>query len=425
MKRLDLGLICVSLLLVVAMLANLAGCTKQEETQELVQNLMSGVYAHLVEPLEKDDMKNYSSAINRFSMQLFKESNMENENSVISPLSVLFALAMIANGANGETLKQMEAVLGISTAELNHYLYSYIDGLPDLSMYGGNFELANSIWFSQDKGFTPKQEFLQTNADYYGAELYNLPFNEESISFMNRWVENQTNGMIPQLVDTLDPNAVMVLMNALAFEAQWMTPYEKDEIRTGVFTKEDQTKQDAQFMYRDINGTYLKSEKLTGFTRRFCDYRYSFIALLPNEGVSVSECLSNLDGKSLVSLIDSGVEAKIDTAIPQFETEFSVNMSDVLKNMGMESAFGDKADFGNLGECSAGKLYISNVAHKATIKVNEKGVVAGAGTEAAMGIVGVPEEQRKVYLDRPFIYILYDSQNDIPLFIGTMIDINE
>lgn len=422
----------VGLILVVSVLINLAGCTKHEEEQvqpsTQVQDLTSGVYQHLVEPLTREEMYPYHGAINRFAMELFKESDVVDENTVISPLSVLFALSMAVNGADGETLKQMEDVLGISTSELNRYLYSYADKFPNETLENRiKIEIANSIWINQEIEFVPNKEFLQINADYYGAEIYGLPFDERASEFINAWVNEKTDGMIPQMVGQLDSDTVSVLLNALVFDCHWDVTYEEEDVKTGEFTKEDQTKQTAEFMYQNIlHGTYYENEKLTGFSRGFDGFGHRFIALLPKEGVTVSEALADLDGDAFMELLDNGEGAIIDTAVPKFETEFNANMCGVLKNMGIDKAFDEDADFSKMGTCSVGNLYIEEINHNAKIKVNEKGVVAGAGTSVQWTAVGgAPDEQRKVHLDRPFIYVLYDSINLVPLFIGTMMDVQK
>ncbi len=418
----------IGLILAISFLFNLVGCTIEEATDTQVQDLTAGVYQHLVEPLTREEMYPYHSAINRFAMELFQKSNVANENSLISPLSVLYALAMTANGAGGETLKQMEDVLGISTEELNRYLYSYTDAFPNESSENRTkIEIANSIWVNQEAEFVPNKEFLQINADYYGAGIYGLPFDEKATKFMNDWVREKTNDMIPKLVDQIDKNTVAVLLNALVFDCHWDVTYEEENVKIGEFTKEDQTKQTAEFMYQNIlHGTYYENEKFTGFSRGFDGFGHRFIALLPKEGVTVSEALADLDGDAFMELLDNGEGAIIDTAVPKFETEFNANMCGVLKNMGIDKAFGEDADFCKMGTCSVGNLYIEEINHNAKIKVNEKGVVAGAGTSVQWTAVGgAPDEQRKVHLDRPFIYVLYDSINLVPLFIGTMMDVQK
>lgn len=425
MKRFPISIVLVSLFLAFSVLFNLVGCTMDLQAQDL----MTGVYAHLVDGMEQEEKQNYSSAISDFSFNLFKECRVDSENTLISPFSVLYALAMTANGAGGETLKQMESVLGMSIADLNKYLYSYMECLPEKQEYHrSEFLPANSIWFDKENGFIPKQEFLQNNADYYGAELYSIPFNEDSVEIINDWVKENTKDTIPSMVDKFDENTVMILLNALLFESQWKNTYNEESVKIGVFTKEDGTEQRAEFMYNMYDeGYYLEDDKATGFMKSFCDTSYKFIALLPKEGVSVSDYVDSLNGDSVENLLDNGKWAEIDTAIPKFETEFSVELDLILRKMGMVDAFEEgKADFSNMGSLKSGTLSIGEITHKANIKVDEMGVVAGAATQVSIiDVGGGPDEQRKVYLDRPFIYVLYDSINHIPLFIGTMMDIQE
>ncbi|MBQ6930855.1 MAG: serpin family protein, partial [Clostridia bacterium] len=343
--------------------------------------------------------------------------------TLISPLSVLCALAMTANGAENETLEEMEAVLGMSKDELNLYVYSYINSLPDSNEY--KLSLANSIWFTGDERFTVSREFLQANADYYGADIYKAPFNDKTCREINKWVKHKTDSMIPEIDDEIPTDAVMYLVNALAFEAQWRKVYEKDQVRDGEFTKEDGTKQTAEFMY-GMEGTYLEDEKASGFVKYYKGGKYAFVAMLPDEGVSVSEYVASLDGEKLRAMLSDPGYTTVSTALPKFETEYSVEMNDVLKGMGMPTAFvSDEADFTALGTSARGNIYINRVLHRTYISVGEKGTKAGAATAVEMADEAGMEtlEPKEIYLDRPFVYMLIDTENNIPFFIGTMTDI--
>ena len=350
---------------------------------------------------------------------------MQNgKNTLISPLSVLCALAMTANGAEEETLAQMEEVLGMTTDELNLYLYSYMKNLPQGDKY--KLSLANSIWFTEDERFTVNQDFLQTNADYYGADIYKAPFDKQTLKDINNWVKQNTDGMIPEILDQIPPEAIMYLVNALAFEAEWSEIYEKHQVKDGEFTKEDGTKQDVKFMYGS-EGTYFEDEKATGFMKRYKGGKYAFVAMLPNEGVSVSEYIASLDGESLNALLANPQYGTVHTSIPKFETEYKVEMSEILQDMGMTEALDMyNADFEGLGTSTGGNIYISRVLHKTFISVGEKGTKAGAVTIVDMknGAAAEPTEPKEVYLDRPFVYMLVDCENNIPFFIGTMMDVN-
>ena len=418
MKKTRISLVIISLLLVCAMAVNLTGCTMEVQAKDL----MEGITPNNVDAL--DDLRSQNADVTDFAIRLFKASNENGKNTLISPLSVLCALAMTANGAEEETLAQMEEVLGMTTDELNLYLYSYMKNLPQGDKY--KLSLANSIWFTEDERFTVNQDFLQTNADYYGADIYKAPFDKQTLKDINNWVKQNTDGMIPEILDQIPPEAIMYLVNALAFEAEWSEIYEKHQVKDGEFTKEDGTKQDVKFMYGS-EGTYFEDEKATGFMKRYKGGKYAFVAMLPNEGVSVSEYIASLDGKSLNALLANPQYATVRTSIPKFETEYKVDMSDILQSMGMTEAFDMyNADFEGLGTSTDGNIYISRVLHKTFISVGEKGTKAGAATIVEMkdGAAGEPTEPKEVYLDRPFVYMLVDCENNIPFFIGTMMDVN-
>ena len=418
MKKTRISLVIISLLLVCAMAVNLTGCTMEVQAKDL----MEGITPNNVNTL--DDLSSQNAEVTDFAIRLFKVSEESGKNTLISPLSVLCALAMTANGAEEETLQQIETVLGITTEDLNLYLYSYMKNLPQGDKY--KLSLANSIWFTEDERFTVNQDFLQANADYYGADIYKAPFNEQTKKDINNWVKQNTDEMIPEILDRVPVDAIMYLVNALAFEAEWSAIYKKDQVREGVFTKEDNTKQNVDFMYGS-EGTYLEDENAAGFMKYYKGGKYAFVAMLPDEGVSVSDYIASLTGESVNALLTNPQHTTVYTAIPKFETEYSVEMSEILKNMGMPKAFDpNNAEFEGLGTSNAGNIFISRVLHKTFISVGEKGTKAGAATvvEMADGAAAEPQEPKEVYLDRPFVYMLIDCENNIPFFIGTMMDVD-
>ncbi len=409
------GMMIVSLLLVCAMAVNMTGCAMEVQAE----NLMKGITPNEVAALE--DISTQNAKATDFAIRLFQASQ-GGGNTLISPLSVLCALAMTANGAEEETKAQMEAVLGMTTEELNLYLYSYIKDLPQGDKY--KLHLANSIWFTEDESFTVNQDFLQTNADYYGADIYKAPFDSQTCKDINNWVKQKTDKMIPKILDQIPPEAVMYLVNALAFEAEWTEVYRMNQVTDGKFTKEDGTKQDAEFM-RSTEGTYLEDDKATGFMKYYKDGKYAFVAMLPKEGVSVSDYIASLDGELMNALLTEPQHTAVYTLLPKFKTEYDVEMSQILKGMGMTEAFdADSADFEGIGSSANREIYIGTVLHKTFISVDEKGTKAGAATVVEMGSSGAGPE-KEVCLDRPFVYMLVDCQNNIPFFIGTMMDVEQ
>ena len=414
-KKIILG--CLSLMLVSAMMLNLTGCA----TTVQAANLMEGVTPNKVSALE--DLSGNNSAVTDFAVRLFKASEENGKNTLISPLSVLCALAMTANGAEDETLQQMEDVLGMTTEEMNLYIYSYMQKLPQNEKY--KLSLANSIWFTDHERFTVNQDFLQTTADYYRADIYKAPFNEQTCKDINNWVKEKTDGMIPSALDEIPADALMYLINALAFDAEWADIYEKYQVKDGEFTKEDGTKQHCELIY-STERNYFEDEKATGFLKYYKSGKYAFVAMLPKEGVTVSEYIASLNGESLNELLSNPQHTTVYTSLPKFETSYSVEMSEILKSMGMTEAFDpNNADFEGLGTSTGGNIFISRVIHKTYISVEEKGTKAAAVTivEPGDGAAMEPEQPKEVYLDRPFVYMLIDCENNIPFFIGTMMDV--
>ena len=354
-----------------------------------------------------------------FALRLFRAANEKDENTLISPLSVLCALAMTANGADGDTLAQMESVLGLPQEQLNGFFRSYLDALS--SDEQGCLKLANSVWFAERNGFTASPDFLQKLADVYDADAYQAAFDDSTLADINNWVKQNTDGMIPEILDQIPPEAVMYLINALAFDAKWAEPYHDYDVRGGEFTAQNGEKRTVDFMYSE-EGTYLEDEKAVGFVKYYEGGKYAFAALLPKEGITVEEYLNSMDAGELLQLLSQPQSDTVFASMPKFETDYKVELSDVLKAMGMELPFnGSLADLHGLGACED-NLYITRVLHRTYISVSEGGTRAAAATAVEIATEGAVENPKVVDLNRPFVYMLIDCENNLPFFIGTMLD---
>ena len=228
--------------------------------------------------------------------------------------------------------------------------------------------------------------------------------------------------MIEDILDEIPSDAVMYLVNALAFEADWESEYQEHQVRDGVFHAEDGDKT-AQMMYGDEQ-TYLSGEGFTGFMKPYKGGRYAFAALLPDEGVGLDGLVSSLSGEALISMLANAEGAAVETAMPSFSSEYDAELSGTLKALGMADAFdGERADFTGMGHSTLGNIYINRVLHKTFIDVTPLGTRAGAATVVEMNAESAaipPEEPKSVILDRPFLYMIVDTQYNIPLFIGAM-----
>lgn len=405
-----------ALLLILTFLFNLTGCGGYEIQAE---NLMDGIKAETVTGKEADDA--FLQAQMAFSLEMFQRCVVEGDtdNMLISPLSVMLALSMTANGANGQTKAEMEAVLGMPIEELNAYLCSYMNALP--SSKKCKMELANSIWF-RDSGFTVNPDFLQTNANYYGAAAYKSAFDAQTIKDINGWVKNNTDGMIKEIIDRIDADMMMYLVNTVLFDAKWDKTYKDTQIHDRIFTSYSGDERDVQMM-SSTEDYYLDDGKATGFFKQYKGGNYSFAALLPNEDVDIYEYIANLDGNTLLATMKNALKTEVDVRIPQYSYEYELELNDVLSAMGMPSAFGIEADFSRISSDS--DLYIAEVLHKTYIAVDDKGTKASAATGVGMEKCADPEDPKQVFLDRPFVYMIIDNATCLPIFMGAVTDIGK
>ncbi len=363
--------------------------------------------------------------IRDLSLRLFANC-AEEENALLSPVSVLTALAMTANGAAGETAAQMEGFFGADTETLNR-AFSVL--LAKTEETDSPLSIADSIWLKEDEAFRAEPDFLQKNADLYRASVFSAPFDAKSCQAINAWVKEKTQGMIPGILDEIPENAVMYLINAVAFEAKWQQPYKKGQIRDGLFHTADGEEETVSFLYSEEN-LYLDDGKARGFLKYYKDEGYAFLALLPNEDVPLADYVAGLDGASFARCLEEARRIKVNAALPKFENDYGTELSEMLAGMGMPDAFDpDRADFSALGSYRQGEenIYINRVLHKSYICVDEQGTKAAAVTavENATESAEIEEESQTVILDRPFLYMILDTENDLPIFIGTVTKIDD
>ncbi|MEI6579278.1 MAG: serpin family protein [Eubacteriales bacterium] len=409
----------IALILVATMAINMTACTSFTMRVQ-AEDLMDGVASKTVQGKTVDEK--FISNTADFSIELFKKSITNSKNSLVSPLSVMLALAMTANGAGKETLLQMQKVLGkdIPLDVLNEYLFTYVKDLPNENK--SKLTIANSIWFRDEENrLTVEKDFLQKNADYYKAAAYKSAFDDQTLKDINNWVKSNTDGMIDKILDQISGDAVMYLINAIVFDARWETVYKKNDIYDGDFTSIDGNKQNVDFMSSE-ESIYLDDGKATGFIKPYANDKYSFVALLPNIDIPIADYIASLTGENFLNLINDSDNTPIGATLPKFSYEYSIHMNDALKELGMPDAFSGSADFNKLGKSTRGNIFIGDVLHKTFIAVDELGTKAGAVTKVEMQDKSAMES-KSVRLDRPFVYAIIDNATDLPVFIGTVMSV--
>lgn len=362
----------------------------------------------------QDNSAAFITAQMTFDLALFKKIAGENpgQNLVTSPLSVMLALAMTANGAAGQTKTEMEKLLGgtLTLEQLNVEVYN---ALVKLNKQGSALTFANAIFYNNDPSLNVLPSFLQTNADYYNAAAYKIPFDDTAVPAVNDWVKNKTDGQIEKIIDKLSENAQMLLINALCFDAEWTNGYAEDTQRAGTFHAVGGKDEDALMMW-STEELYIADGKATGFIKPYKN-GYSFAALLPNDGVTLEQYIASLDSATLTKTLQSAKKAAVSAALPKFSHTFGTLLNDALKALGMPTAFSLAADFSGMDGTT--DLMIERVIHKCTIAVDENGTKAGAATIVEVVDKSMPTDWYEVVLDRPFLYLILDDATGLPVFI--------
>ena len=413
----------MSVLSLAACILPFSGCGK---TVGKVHNkgVKSGAVRDLTEGISKNESASkapddeFKAAASSFAAELFKDNYSKGKTTLVSPLSVLTALALVQNGAQGNTLAQLEQALGgLDRDTLNAYMRAYCDFLTE----SDELKIANSVW--TDSSVEAKQAFLQKAVDSYSAQIFSAPLSsKKTVNSINSWVKKNTDGMIQKIIENADRDAVMMLINAVAFEAKWETPYTNDDIEKLEFNSYSGKSKKTEFMCSTEN-IYLSDSDARGFMKPYKNGRFAFAALLPNEDVNIDDYIASLSGEKLIKIFSSAKKnEEVDVKMPKFKAEYSTQLIDTLKKMGIEDAFDRKsADFSSLIDKNDG-AYIGTVMHKTFIEVDQKGTRAAAATLVGISKMSMPAIN-PVCLNRPFVYMIVDTETNLPLFIGVQTEI--
>lgn len=414
--------ICAALAAITAISAS--GCSEAADThrnKKPVKMAASPVSSAELKADSGEISDKFSERYAGFTADLFKNTCRDDleagKNVLISPESVMFALGMTANGADGETLSQMEAVLGGENIDsLNDDLLCLMHKANDEK--NSQLALANCIWTNSSL-LSLRQDYADKLRQFFAADSFNVAFDEHTHEDMNAWISNNTCGMIQDMPEPVDIRDAAYLINTAAFDAEWDKPYEDTAvIKNQEFNAFGGKKQDCTLLKSEEN-IYLSDADTTGFVKPYKGEKYGFMALLPNdEDTDLADYVSGLDGEKLKALWDNRSSESVQTYTPEFTSDYNINMNSALQAMGMTNAF-DNADFSKMAEDSNG-LKISKVLHNTHIELDRKGTKAAAATVVTMTKGEAIVSNTNVRLDRPFVYAIIDMESGMPVFIGAV-----
>lgn len=360
-----------------------------------------------------------------FSIDFFKHQIEDDENTIVSPQSLYFALGMTINGANGDTQQELINTLckGSDLQEFNDNISALINQTDTKTC-----NIANSIWLRDVQDLSLNNEFKKSSEQYFKSEIYTKKFDGKFVDTVNKWVSKNTDGMIDTILNEVpSEDTMMYLINAICFDAKWNDKYDDIQINeNGKFTNSKGDIQDV-VMLNSTEDTYLCDEQSTGFLKYYLGGKYAFMGILPNEDVSINDYMESLTGDSFINLYRSKISrnsVSVNVTIPEFKYTSEYLLNDTLKDMGISSAFDEfSADFSNMIDSNTYKLYMGKVIQKAYIQVDRNGTKASAITSISMNDATAMLETYQVYLDRPFIYAIMDTDTELPIFMGVVNDI--
>lgn len=372
-----------------------------------------------VDKLEND----VSKALADFSLDLFQrmEAQDAGQNVFVSPLSVWLALGMTYNGASGETAQGMAQALhaaGIPIADLNS-ANAGLMGVLTAADPKVQIAIANSIWMRENVAGEFNEAFLDTDRQFYAAQIEALDFGAaDAAGKINGWVEQNTNGNIKDLVEPpIDPATVMFLINAVHFKAPWKVSFEEKSTRDGTFTAAGGTDVQAKFLFNEKGNLGYIGDGVTAARIPYASGRLEMVALMPMQQ-ALGDFVKAMTPEALQAYIDKCQETQMSLLFPKFKVEYKAKLNDALMAMGMEKAF-TTADFSNMSSSMGKQLVISEVKHKSFIEVDEEGTEASAATSVEMRLTAVLETSNLEFT-KPFVYLIRDSMTGAILFIGTM-----
>ncbi|MBU8918046.1 serpin family protein [Bacillus sp. FJAT-29953] len=373
----------------------------------------------------KEDYREIVSANNQLGMKLLTEIGAGNGgNTVISPTSLLMALSMVYNGADGATKEEMAKVLqttGMDATELSQANASMMSMLHKHSKQI-QLNIANSIWLNKDFHF--QDDFATNNRDYFNAEIKEIDINDsKSVPLINDWVKKSTNGKIKEIIEApLDPDLVVVLINAIYFNGKWQYEFDKEQTKEQTFNLTEGTTKKVPLMTLNEKLAYLETEDFQAVSLPYGDGQMSMKIFLPRESSNLAEFQKMLTTENWEKWNSEFTEKKGTVLLPKFQLEYEVILNDLLKNLGMETAFDSRANFSKMVK-ETDPIMISEVKQKTFIDVNEAGTEAAAATSVQMVKESASiDNPFFIEVNRPFFMAITEEESGTILFMGLISD---
>lgn len=360
---------------------------------------------------------------NSFAFDIFSkvvEKEEQGSNIMISPLSISCALSMTLNGAKGETLEAMLEALrvnGLTPDEINVSYQKLTEALLSVDKRV-KMQIANSVWSRDD--FPVKEAFIDILETYYKAESLGFSAGDpQAPVIINAWIEDNTNGLIKEMIDEIPADVVMLLINAIYFKGMWKFQFDENDTDDLPFYKNGDVPVDVPTMSLQEKFMIYRGENFTMAELPYGQGNFVMDIILPDETGGIGTVLETLNETSFNAWVSEARETKIDLYLPRFKYEYKKELKDILTDMGMGIAFTGQADFTNIADYD---LCINKVLHQSFIETNEEGTEAAAATVVMIELTSAPSLPAVFRADHPFIYIIRETTTNSVIFMGLVAD---
>ena len=342
-----------------------------------------------------------------------------SKNVFISPLSLHMALGMVLNGANAQTAQEIQKTLNLDAqtlAEANQTYQNLMVNLPAIDSEKVTLQLANSLWYRNT--FAVATTFQDVLKQTFNAKVSAENFNEQAtVGKINAWASEKTNGKIPKVLDAIQPSNVMFLLNALYFKGDWKTQFLPASTIDAPFKLASGGETTVRMMRQETNLRRTFRPNYAAFELPYGSGQFAMTVLLPSESTTADALLNDLTSADWTQLQKDMIPGKMDIGLPKFTLSYEINLNNILSDMGMPTAFTDRADFSRMN--ATGGLTLSFVKQNTFVAVDEKGTEAAAVTTVGVSTTAF---NPTMLCDRPFVFVIHEKTSGTILFVGKIAD---
>lgn len=403
------------------MLATSCGTTnKSTSTEEASKPQTNKEYDNMdAEYLTLSDAQDRIIAQNNaFAVKLF-EKTAKMQSTVISPVSVSYLMAMLANGANGQTKTDIMKALQLTDNDLDEMNALYRMMIQRCGSLDKETTLRIANYFAMNKDVELKDAYANNMKTIYNAGIESLDFTSpKTTSHINNWCKKNTNGMIPSIINNVDANASAYIMNAIFFNGTWADKFNKSNTKNENFKGYTRDITMVPMMHKSDKLLYWANDMYAAVRIPYGNGSYTMTVMLPNEGKSIDEMLKSMENADFTAWRQDAEQCIVDLKLPRFTTEADVTLNNIISELGAANIFSSKADFTNIANTN---MFVSQMFQKAKIEVSEEGTKAAAVTAAIMTMSALPTEEPKhvtFHANRPFVYMITEANTNAIFFMG-------